>query len=220
MTNSSLLIMLAIVMACTGCAGLKKSVESTIEPPFVAPAAIDPQKTCPAPVSGKPKVAMVRQKDAEPKVIQTAPALAVEKKQENCLALNIYYEAGVENDIGKLAIANVTINRLNTGRWGDSICHVVYADSQFSWTSVGKLPKPSGASWDESRKAAHNVIEGMRIDILANALYYHASYVKPYWKKPTTKIQQIGKHIFYSGAKVAQRTASAEVAATAKVKQP
>jgi spore germination cell wall hydrolase CwlJ-like protein len=218
MTNSSLSIALAIVMACSGCAGLKKSVESMTEQPVAGPAAIDQQKTCPPPVSAKPKVPMVRQRDPEPKVIQTAPALVVEKKQENCLALNIYYEAGVEDDIGKLAIANVTINRLQTGRWGDSICGVVYADSQFSWTSVGKLPKPTGLSWDESRKAARNVIEGKRIESLTSALYYHASYVKPYWKKPTTKIQQIGRHIFYSGAKVAQRSASAKLAAAGEVR--
>jgi spore germination cell wall hydrolase CwlJ-like protein len=185
------------------------------EPAVAATAPVDIQKTCPSPATSKPKAAVVQHKEPEPRIIQGAPALEVAKTQENCLALNVYYEAGVEQEIGKLAIANVTINRLNTGRWGDSICDVVYADSQFSWTSLGKLPKPSGASWEESRKAAHNVIEGKRVESLGNALYYHASYVKPYWKKPATKIQQIGKHIFYSGAGVAKTGAGARTTQSA-----
>ena len=42
-----------------------------------------------------------------------------------CLALNIYFEAGVESTAGKLAVANVTINRKNSGDYPDTICGVV-----------------------------------------------------------------------------------------------
>ena len=210
MMNSSLLITLAIVTACAGCAGLKKIAETAAEPP----AANDPQKSSATSVSGKSNAPPTQQKEPEPRVIQGAPALEVPTSQENCLALNVYYEAGVEHHIGKLAIANVTINRLNTGRWGDSLCDVVYAASQFSWTAAEKLPKPTGPSWAESRKAARHAIEGKRIESLGKALYYHASYVKPYWRKQTAKIQQIGRHIFYSGARVAQSGAGTKVAQT------
>jgi spore germination cell wall hydrolase CwlJ-like protein len=218
MTNSSLLIVMAIVMACTGCAGLKKNAESTPEPPVAVPAGVQLQKTGPLPPSSRSMIPPIQQKDPEPRVVQGAPALQVAKNQEDCLALNVFYEAGIENQIGKMAIANVTINRLHTGRWGGSICDVVYADSQFSWTSTAKRPQPSGPAWEESRKAARHVIEGKRIESLGKALYYHASYVKPYWKKSTAKIQQIGKHIFYSATKITQRSASAEATAPVKVK--
>jgi spore germination cell wall hydrolase CwlJ-like protein len=218
MTNSSLLIAMAIVMACSGCAGLKKTLETDPPASIEAPAPVEASKPCPTAPTAKPKAPAAVHKDPEPRVVQSAAALQVAQSQENCLALNIYYEAGIENDIGKLAIANVTINRLQTRRWGDNICAVVYADSQFSWTSTSKRPKPSGASWDESRQAARHIIEGKRIESLETALYYHASYVKPYWKKSTAKIRQIGKHIFYSAAKIAQRTASAKQAPTAELK--
>lgn len=209
--NSSLLITLAIVTACAGCAGLKKFAETAAQ----SPAANELQKASATPASGQTKAPPTQQIEPEPRVIQGAPALEVPTSQENCLALNVYYEAGVEHHIGKLAIANVTINRLNTGRWGDSLCDVVYAASQFSWTATAeKLPKPTGPSWAESRKAARHAIEGKRIESLGKALYYHASYVTPYWRKQTAKIQQIGRHIFYSGARVAQSGAATKVAQT------
>jgi spore germination cell wall hydrolase CwlJ-like protein len=215
MTNSSLFIAMAITLACSGCAGLKNIVQPTAEPPVAAPAPVDTQKTCPPPTPGKPRGPAVQIKEPEPRIIQGAPALEVAKTQENCLALNVYYEAGVEHDIGKMAIANVTINRLQTGRWGNNICDVVYADSQFSWTSTSKRPKPTGPSWDESRQAARHIIEGKRIESLETALYYHASYVKPYWKKSAAKLRQIGKHIFYSGARMAKTTTGTKVAQSA-----
>ena len=46
-------------------------------------------------------------------------------KDEECLARNIYYEAGSESEEGKAAVAIVTINRVKDGRFDKSICGVV-----------------------------------------------------------------------------------------------
>jgi len=46
-------------------------------------------------------------------------------KDVDCLAHNIYYEAGSEPLEGKVAVAMVTINRVRDGRFGSSICSVV-----------------------------------------------------------------------------------------------
>jgi spore germination cell wall hydrolase CwlJ-like protein len=46
-------------------------------------------------------------------------------KDVDCLAKNIYYEAGGEPEEGKVAVAMVTINRVRDGRFGRSICSVV-----------------------------------------------------------------------------------------------
>jgi spore germination cell wall hydrolase CwlJ-like protein len=201
MKISSLLIIVAIAVTCAGCAGIKINPSNADPAPPSFPAD-DQIKNSVGPLVKIPKGPV--RKEAPPKISYEAPALQVAATEENCLALNVYYEAGIEQEIGKIAIAHVTLNRLNTGKWGDSICAVVYANSQFSWTSSRRLAKPSGISWDESRKAARNVIKGQRVESLKKALYYHASYVKPYWKEAVTKIQQIGRHIFYSAAKVAQ----------------
>ena len=42
-----------------------------------------------------------------------------------CLARNIYYEAGSESEEGKVAVGLVTINRSNNGDFPSSICGVV-----------------------------------------------------------------------------------------------
>ena len=50
---------------------------------------------------------------------------SVSSKDEDCLARNIFYEAGSESEEGKAAVAIVTINRVKDGRFGNSICGVV-----------------------------------------------------------------------------------------------
>ena len=53
-------------------------------------------------------------------------ALTVDtKKQISCLAENIYFEAAHEPHEGKVAVAFVTLNRLMTGNYADTICGVV-----------------------------------------------------------------------------------------------
>lgn len=122
--------------------------------------------------------------------------------QLQCLSKNIYYEAGIESDKGKLAVAQVTLNRVESGLWGDDICSVVYAKDQFSWTKKRrKLHKPKGKAWADSRKIAIAAVAGKRIKPLKKSMYYHADYVKPYWSKKKKKVAKIGTHIFYKEKK-------------------
>lgn len=137
-------------------------------------------------------------------IIQTDEKVVFSDKDKTCLAKNIYYEAGVENNHGKYAVAQVTINRLNSKKWGNTICKVVYSKAQFSWTLKKKLEKPSGKAWLDSQWIAHRVLNGERVDNLKEAMYYHADYVAPNWKNSVVKIQQIGQHIFYTKAKATQ----------------
>ena len=51
--------------------------------------------------------------------------ISVSSKDVDCLAKNIYYEAGMEPEEGKVAVAMVTINRVRDGRFGKTICSVV-----------------------------------------------------------------------------------------------
>lgn len=122
------------------------------------------------------------------------------KADAECLAKNIYHEAGIEPVEGKFAVAQVTLNRLKEGRWGNSICDVVYAKAQFSWTLWKKkrMENPKGELWAESQMVATYVLDkGYRVPSLAASTYYHADYVQPLWRRSVVKIQQIGQHIFY-----------------------
>jgi len=120
------------------------------------------------------------------------------KKDLHCLELNIYYEAGIEDEFGKIAVAQVTYNRLKAKRWGDTICKVVYSPHQFSWTKQNKKP-PKGELWNNSKKAAKDFVNGLRVNGLSDSIYYHATWIKqePLWASQTTKVHEIGQHIFY-----------------------
>ena len=127
-------------------------------------------------------------------------------RQLACLTKNIYNEAGFEPFEGKVAVAQVTLNRVESGRFGKDVCGVVYAKNvvyekiicQFSWTCDGKTAlKPiASAHYKEAEEIAKKVLlEGFRLPSMKDAMYYHADYVNPRWGKP--KINQIGRHIFY-----------------------
>jgi spore germination cell wall hydrolase CwlJ-like protein len=132
------------------------------------------------------------------------------KKQVDCLAKNIYYEAGHESYEGKLAVAQVTMNRVNDPKYPKDICSVVYQKTtgenlqsvcQFSWTCMVKeIVVKDKYAWEESQIIAKRALtEPVLHDTIAesNALFYHAVYVKPGWNK-TKVVKQIGNHIFYS----------------------
>ena len=123
-----------------------------------------------------------------------------------CLAKNIYYEAKFEPYIGKIAVAQVTFNRVLDGRWGDTICKVVYAHKQFSWTLKSRLRNrtPRGERWDNVLHVARLFQHGVRVRGFENVKWYHAEYVSPQWRHDYNKVNKYGLHIFYrekSGSK-------------------
>ena len=140
----------------------------------------------------------------------TFVTVADRERELKCLAQNIYYEAGYEPFEGKVAVAQVTLNRMESGKFPDDVCGVIFQKSviydkvicQFSWycENAGVRKPVNPAAYNESMAVAKKVLlEGFRLDGLKNALYYHADYVSPRWGKE--KIATIGRHIFYSDNK-------------------
>jgi spore germination cell wall hydrolase CwlJ-like protein len=135
---------------------------------------------------------------------KTAPKGNYSDKDIECLARNVYYEAGVESTAGKYAVAQVTLNRVKTGYWGKSICKVVYAKEQFSWTKIPKRAwvRLKGKAWADSKAVAKATLtQGIRVKKLKTALFYHADYVRPNWRDKDKRVAKIGQHIFYTQAK-------------------
>jgi spore germination cell wall hydrolase CwlJ-like protein len=128
------------------------------------------------------------------------------KKDLECLALNIYREAGHEPFEGKVAVAQVTLNRVVDPKFPNTVCTVVYEKTaiyskvicQFSWycDANHRNRKINEQAYADSYAVAKKVyLEGFRLDGLNKALYYHADYVSPNWK--LERITKIGAHIFY-----------------------
>ena len=137
---------------------------------------------------------------------QDVVSIKTREKQLDCLAINIYREAGYEPFEGKVAVAQVTMNRVATGKFGDDVCGVVYQKNvimekvvcQFSWAcdAVHKNRPINKAAYNESYEVAKKVLlEGFQLSVLKEALYYHADYINPRWN--LEKIGKIGQHIFY-----------------------
>jgi spore germination cell wall hydrolase CwlJ-like protein len=115
-----------------------------------------------------------------------------------CLAKNIYYEARGEPMHGKIAVAQVTLNRVtHRTQFEASICGVVYAKNQFSWT-MEKHREPRGEAWREAQALAKAVVVGTVHLPDFKALYFHNLTVKPAWNKTKELVARIGNHIFYA----------------------
>ena len=133
------------------------------------------------------------------------------KKQIECLAENIYFEAAHEPEQGKVAVAFVTLNRVKSKFFGNDICGVVKQKAggvcQFSWYCEDR-PKAISQNrlLTNSNNSLYNDIRNLAIYVYANyemindptkgALFYHADYVRPGWKN-MEKTAVIGRHIFY-----------------------
>jgi spore germination cell wall hydrolase CwlJ-like protein len=124
-----------------------------------------------------------------------------------CLAENIYFEARGEPLRGQYAVAEVTMNRLASPRFPDTVCDVVHDTrwdtsrrrlvAHFSWTAF-KLRLESGSpEWKQAMDVATVVYDGRHEPIVPNALFYHATYVTPYWASSKRVVARIGSHVFY-----------------------
>lgn len=139
-----------------------------------------------------------KSKDDHYRLIKTRKKIHLNKKEFECLARNVYYEAGVEPYIGKISIAHVTYNRLVNGKWGDTFCKVIHNKDQFSWTSM-KKEEPSGENWEESKDAVTAFSKGVRVSHLEKVDHYHATYINPpKWANKMHQKVKIGNHIFYA----------------------
>lgn len=117
-----------------------------------------------------------------------------------CLAKNIYHEARGESFKGKLAVAQVTMNRVNhPTKWPNDVCDVVYqkvkGSPQFSWTTMKNLKVVDMGAWQEAKSIAYGVLTGDLLLKNFNATHFHNKSVMFAQTKAGSKT--IGNHIFY-----------------------
>ncbi|MBS1239620.1 MAG: Cell wall hydrolyses involved in spore germination [Proteobacteria bacterium] len=118
-------------------------------------------------------------------------------KDMHCLASAIYFEARGEPLLGQLAVGQVVINRSESGKFPASYCGVVYQPSQFSFIHGGRMPaiNTGSTAWHNAAAVARIAHEGLWESPAKDALYFHATYVKPGWHR--TQIARVDNHIFY-----------------------
>jgi len=135
------------------------------------------------------------------------PQSAHSSKEMKCLADAIYFEARGEPELGRIAVAQVVLNRLKNPAYPNTICGVVYQNQnrrnrcQFSFACDGIRERiTSKGAWAEAQALAKRVMDDEKtlfIKDVGASTHYHATYVRPRWARYMTKKEKIGRHIFY-----------------------
>ena len=126
-------------------------------------------------------------------------------KSEICLAEAIYFEARGEAVRGQMAVAQVVLNRVFSGKYPNTVCGVVYQNAhrrlhcQFTFACDG-IPdivrEPD--MWERAQTIAAEMLDGkLWLPEVGKATHYHASWVRPGWVREMTKMHRLGVHTFY-----------------------
>lgn len=116
-----------------------------------------------------------------------------------CLAQAVYFEARGEPIEGQLAVAEVVINRARSGLYPDNYCDVVTQPAQFSFVRRGRIPEAdeTSAAWQRAEAIAEIAQQNLWQSKASDALYFHATYVRPSWAHQKVQLAQIDTHVFY-----------------------
>lgn len=141
----------------------------------------------------------------------------ISEEDRHCLRQNIFFESRHHSDLGQFAVAWVTLNRVESERYPDTICEVVKQarlddngnpirhQCQFSWFCDGKSDEiPENVieqrAWEHTETIVEEVLYawfGGEYSPVENATMYHADYVDPYWSSDYDRVVKIDEHIFY-----------------------
>ena len=153
--------------------------------------------------------------------------IKVDIKEQYCLALNMYREAGNQSVAGMIAVGRVVMNRVSDRRFPGSPCEVIYEGPQteswktkgkdvpeserkyypvrnkcqFSWYCDGKeddVINTESVKWKIANDIAYQILVFDRWGgIVEGATHYHADYVSPAWNKTMRLVATIDNHKFY-----------------------
>jgi hypothetical protein len=126
-------------------------------------------------------------------------------KHEKCLTEAIYFEARGEPVRGQIAVAQVIMNRVFSGKYPNNVCGVVYQNAhrrmacQFSFACDGipdRITEP--AAWERAKQISRDTLDGKYwLTDVGKATHYHARWVRPHWVREMQKLDRIGVHTFY-----------------------
>lgn len=139
------------------------------------------------------------------------------KREISCLALNMYFEARGEDRDGQDAVAFVTLNRVMSTRYPNTVCEVVYQakttasgfpirnQCQFSWYCDGRPDVAVESVYREIEVRAEYIYVNYYLnsnyidDTTGGSTHYHATHVEPFWSKHENyqEVASIGDHVFY-----------------------
>ncbi|WP_027524299.1 cell wall hydrolase [Bradyrhizobium sp. Ec3.3] len=126
-------------------------------------------------------------------------------KSEKCLAEAVYFESRGEAVRGQMAVAQVVMNRVFSGKYPDTVCGVVYQNKyrhfacQFTFACDNNpdvIREPD--MWERAKKIAKATLDGqIWLPEVGKSTHYHAYWVRPSWVAEMKKMYKFGVHTFY-----------------------
>jgi N-acetylmuramoyl-L-alanine amidase len=123
-------------------------------------------------------------------------------------ARTLWMEVRGESDEGQRAVAHVLVNRVKTGRWGNTLTSVCLWPYQFSSWNTGDSNRKAMSFITESDPILHKMYsymvaaQGNEPDLTNGATHYYAAWIsEPLWVKGATFCGQFGKQRFYKDVK-------------------
>jgi spore germination cell wall hydrolase CwlJ-like protein len=144
----------------------------------------------------------------------------INREELLCLSHNVYFESRGENSYGKLGVAHVTLNRVDSEHYPNTICDVVWQKNKssktgrwvamFSWTLDGKpdvvnLDYPGNSqAWRDSVTVSALTMTGILADLTCGSTHFYAhKLVDPHWSRSTNYDKpcglpdgRVGNHTF------------------------
>jgi N-acetylmuramoyl-L-alanine amidase len=116
--------------------------------------------------------------------------------ETECLAKVVHHEAGNQPLQGQLAVAEVIVNRIKSGRFGATPCAVANQRGQFFQTASYEVPRAS-PRWRTAVAVARLAEAGEWTPVAPGALFFHAAYSRYDWSHKRTLVTRIADQVFY-----------------------
>jgi len=124
------------------------------------------------------------------------PTAALDPQVE-CIAKVVHHEAANQSREGQLAVAQIIMNRVESGLFPDTPCQVANQPGQF-FNTASYNPRRTSPRWAMAVEVAREAIEGNASVVSDSAYFYHAAYQPATaFFRTRTRLSQIGDHIFY-----------------------
>lgn len=119
-----------------------------------------------------------------------------------CLSQAVYFEARGESIKGQFAVAEVVLNRVDSGQFARSVCGVVKqrggGSCQFSYVCDGTADRMRERGAREvAQRIAYVMLNGAPRALTSGATYFHTNGVRPKWSRKFERTAAIGDHLFY-----------------------
>jgi spore germination cell wall hydrolase CwlJ-like protein len=150
--------------------------------------------------------------------VDTLPPPNLPKSERRCLAEAVYYEGRQESMEGQIAVAQIVLNRVRSGKWPDTICGVVRQgrdgrgeNCQFPavCNAGDHRPPETDIAWQRAALIADDAAAGRAwLNELTEATHYHNASAKPPWRLSMQFIRKVGWRMYYADPKATAGLAS------------